>query len=134
MLAQHGHAGLGGHVDERRSHIVLRIERQMHMHAGVVRHASGSVLAVGAGGVIALLGNLPAHGIPDLVQVAQGRTKHLLGIAPDLQLTLAHIDSRRHGASLAHDVAAGREAMLAQVCMTSLRSAVLICSTAPVLR
>ena len=58
------------------------------MHAGVSLGAGSGVFCICADWVVALLGNLPAHGIPHLVQVGQLGAEDALGIAPDLQLAL----------------------------------------------
>ena len=114
LLAQHGHAGARAQVQEGCGGVLGRVERQVQVHARVGRLAGCGVLAVGAGRVVALLGNLPADGIPDLVQVAERGAEDGLGIAPDLQFALARIDLGGDGARLADDVAAGGQAMLAQ--------------------
>jgi hypothetical protein len=43
------------------------------MQAGVGRRAGRGVFGIGAGGVVALLADLPAHAVPGLVQVVQRR-------------------------------------------------------------
>ena len=72
------------------------------------------MFGVGIDGVVALLADLPAHGVPHLVQVRQRRAEHSLGIAPDLQFALACVDFRRDRACLAHKVAELGQAVLAQ--------------------
>ena len=114
LLAQDGHARLGLQVQVGGGHVVLRVERQVYVHAGVVGRTSGGVFAVGAGGVVALLGDFPAHGIPHLVQVFQAGPKDFLRIAPDLQLALAHVHRARGRAGFTDDVAALNQAMLTQ--------------------
>ena len=74
------------------------------------------MLSISAGRVVAQLANLPAHAVPDLVQVGECCAKHLLCIAPDLQLALAGIHGGRCGAGLADGVAAPQEqAMFGQL-------------------
>ena len=84
------------------------------MQPGVRQSTGGCVLSVGTCRVVALLADLPAHGVPNLVQVNQWRFENGLGIAPDLQLALANVDFAGGWARLADEVAVGREAMLAQ--------------------
>ena len=60
------------------------VEAQMHVQARVVARARRRVLGVRAGRVVAQPGDAPAHLVPGLVQVAQRRAEHRLGVAPDL--------------------------------------------------
>ena len=113
LLAQDSHFG-AREVQERCRHVVRRIEREVHLHAGVGGLPRCGVLGVGVGGVVTLLADLPAHGIPHLVQIGQRRAEHGLGIAPDLQLALARVDAGRCRARLANEMAELRQAMLAQ--------------------
>ena len=88
LLAQHRHPGtrqLQCGCKER----LRRVKRQVHMQTRVCRIASGGVFGIGSRRVVALLANLPAHGIPDLVQVLQRRLEHRFGVAPDLHFALA---------------------------------------------
>ena len=57
------------------------------MQARVVGAAGGGVLGVGTGRVVAQAGDAPADLVPGLVQVAQRRAEHRLGVAPDLRPT-----------------------------------------------
>ena len=59
-------------VEERRGHIHRGVEREVQVQPGVVGRAGGRVLGIGAGGVVALAGDLPAHLVPHLVQVCAG--------------------------------------------------------------
>ena len=63
-------------VDERRGDVLGRVEAQVQVQAGVVRRAGRGVLGVGAGRVVALRGDAPAHLVPGLVQLAQRRAEH----------------------------------------------------------
>ncbi len=44
------------------------------------------MFGAGAGWVVALLANLPAGAVPDLVQILQCRLEYGFGIAPDLHV------------------------------------------------
>jgi hypothetical protein len=92
LLAQDRHFGAGG-VDSRRRRCGggHGVAGEVHVQAGVGRVTGGGVLGIGAGGVVALLADLPAHAVPDLVQVGQLRAEHGLGVAPDLQFALARV-------------------------------------------
>ncbi|ABM42454.1 conserved hypothetical protein [Acidovorax sp. JS42] len=114
LLAQHRHTRARACGDVRRGHVVQWVERELHVHAGVCGITGRGVLAVSAGGVVALLADLPAHRVPHLVQVRQTGAEHGLGIAPHLQLALARIDGRGQRARLAHEVAASGQAVRAQ--------------------
>ena len=72
-----------------------RVKRQMHMQAGVGCVAHGGVLCVGAGRVVAALGDLPADSVPHLVQVLQLGCEHFFGVAPDGDF--AYADGQRVG-------------------------------------
>ena len=74
------------------------------------------MFGIGAGGVVAQLANLPAGGVPHLVQVLQLRAEHRLGIAPDLDF--AHAGAAggtcHCGTGLANKMAVFAQGMVAQ--------------------
>ena len=76
--------------------------------------AGGRVFGIGTGRVVALLADLPADRIPDLVQVSQRRAEDGLGITPDLQHVLAVVYRAAGRTGLADKVAEGGQAMFAQ--------------------
>ena len=113
LLAQDGDLG-PCQVQERRGRVLRRVERERHMRARVVLRAGGRVFGVGTGRVVALLANLPAHAVPDLMQVLQRGAEHRLGVTPDLNLALAHVQCRMGRTGLADEMAVARQAVGAQ--------------------
>ena len=105
-------------IQEWRGHVVCRIDgrvkAQRHMHAGVIGAACGSVLGIGASKVVALLANLPAHAVPDLVQVFELGGKHLFGVAPHTQLAHAFLDRRLDRPGFADHMRVFGQAMFTQ--------------------
>ena len=83
----------------------------MHVHAGVLQGACCGVFGVRTRRVVAQLANLPAHTVPDLVQVVQGRVEDGFGITPDLQRGLGFVGTQ---AGFADYVAVFGQAMVAQ--------------------
>ena len=61
-----------------------RVKAQVHVQAGVLRLASRRMLGIGAGRMVAQRGDAPAHLVPGLVQLLQGRAKLQLGVTPHL--------------------------------------------------
>ena len=113
LLAQDGDLG-AAQIEERRGHILGGVEAQRHLQAWVFDQAGGRVLGIGTGRVVALLIDLPAHAVPDLVQIEQLGAENGLGIAPNLQLALACVDRGRQGPGLANEMAVFGQAVLAQ--------------------
>ena len=92
LLAQHG--DLGSATDDCRRSVFDSFLRIFHlgcsrfwyinMQSGVIDSARRGVFCIGAGRVVALLGDFPAHGVPDLVEIGQLGAENAFGIAPDL--------------------------------------------------
>ena len=78
----------------------------MDVQASVIDPTGGFVLGIGARRVVAQFRDAPAHLVPHLMQFAQRRTEHRLGVAPDLD----HATIVR----LADEVAVLRQAVQAQ--------------------
>ena len=83
------------------------------MQARRVRRTRSRVLLVGQHRVVACTRYLPAHAVPNLLQVENAGTKNLLCIAPNRQLRAScrRRAARRHAA---YDMAAHTQTMLAQ--------------------
>ena len=84
------------------------------MHARVKGTACDGVFGIGAGGVVALLANLPAHAVPNLVQVFQFGGKHFFGVTPHAQFVHAFGNGGLTGAGFADHMAVFGQAVLAQ--------------------
>ena len=84
------------------------------MQARISRVADCGVLCIGAGGVVALLANLPARAVPDLLQVLELGGKHRFGVAPDLHFTLADFQRSLLRAGFADEMAEPGQAVFAQ--------------------
>ena len=63
-------------VDSRSPNGGLNALWEKDVQARVCRIANGCVFQIGAGGVVTQLADLPAHVVPDLVQVLQLRAEH----------------------------------------------------------
>ena len=110
LLAQHCH--LGATEQQRRwRNARAPAAGQVHVHARVARGACCGVFGVCADRVVTQLANFPAHTVPDLVQVVQGRAEDGLGITPDLQCGLGLGASK---AGFTHHVAVFGQAVVAQ--------------------
>ena len=83
------------------------------MQTGVRGCTGRRVLGIGAGRVVAHFANLPAGGVPHLVQVNQTGIKYGFGVTPDLHGANAHGDAVMGGAGFAHHMA-----VLAQLVLT----------------
>ena len=94
------------------------------MQTGVGGLPARRMLGIRPGRVVALLANLPAHRVPDLMQVLQWRLKHGFGVAPDLHFTLAHIERRMLRPRFPMKWLNFDSPCSRSVCMTSLRTAV----------
>ena len=90
------------------------IESQVHVQALIGRITRRRVLGVGAGRVVALAGDLPAHAVPHLLQVVQAGAEDFLGVAPDAQFALPFVDRGTGRARLADGVAPLAQAVRAQ--------------------
>ena len=87
LFTQNGHTRAG-----RKNGGCFGGEGEVYVHARVAGHATGGMLAVGAGRVVTQLTDFPADAVPQLVQLVQAGGKNLLRIAPDGQLPLAHVE------------------------------------------
>ena len=88
LLAQHRHPGASSVNKSRRGGRVKKLRRQGKMQTWVAGVARSSMFGIGAIGVVAFVGDFPAHAVPDLMQVLQSRRKNFLGVTP-------HRDGRR---------------------------------------
>jgi hypothetical protein len=133
LLAQDGDLR-SGQVQEGCRQVDGRIEGQRHVQAGVGGIASHRVFGIRAGRVVALLADLPAHAVPDLVQVLQLGGKHLLGVAPDAEFALAPGKADDRGRVLPMKWLCLDRPCSRRVCITALRSAVAPAAPRPTLR
>ena len=85
-----------------------------YMHTGIGWCTGGRMFGIGTGGVVALLADLPADAVPDLVQVGQLGTEHGLRIAPDLDFTHTGLDGAAGRPGFADDVAVLAQPVRAQ--------------------
>src|SRR5450759_5500135 len=86
----------------------------MNMQTGVRGLTGGGVLGIGTGRVVALLADLPAGVVPNLMQILQGRLENGFGIAPDLNLADTDLDGRVGRTGFADEMAMLAQTMLAQ--------------------
>ena len=75
------------------------------MQTGIGQIAHRRMLRIGSRWVVALLADLPADGVPNLMQVLQLGLEHGFGVALDLYFTLADLKRGMLGPGFADEVA-----------------------------
>jgi hypothetical protein len=75
------------------------------MQSGIRRITNAGMLGVCTLRVVALLANLPADRVPDLMQVLQFGLEHGFGVTPDMDFAFADLERSVLRASFANDMA-----------------------------
>ena len=86
----------------------------MAVQTGVQWITGGIVLGIGASRVVTLLADLPAHRVPDLVQVLQAGLEHRTRVAPNLDFAFAGFQGCVLRAGLAHHMTEPGQRVIAQ--------------------